>query len=707
MSESPRRGERGVSILGALVVALMLSAGSIATFELATPSLSSSSVPSESQLAQVIVVKPAGATTAAASSQDSFEKNQDEACKKAIKKSAAAGTPVNTDEVRITKEKGKPAESSSEGTGKKVEKDKTESLVDLCISVQKSKSYSDAGKNKESSYECAGRLARVAIDDKATIHSESKPYALASKGMCKTITCKPDPKLPGKVQCVVGSAAGGYNPRAAASFASSGSGPIKLDEAAFKSDGIGTTLNAQENDALQKALEDAEQNRKTAAETLQQKQKDYEKAIEELAACKKDCDALKTAKTAAEKARDEAAKKYVATQDELDRLKAARVYLSDPNGPPPDKGDGPDKGDTVTCKDGVCKNPKGEIVTPPGANPGPGTSGPGGDSGASNSKGGGMGDIGSLLKSLGSLFNKQQQPQLPCVSDQNQYNQQLQAYQMQLQSYNQQLQQYNYTRQLQSAYGSTGFTPEPPTQPAQPCYKPPQTNSCQQAPAQPDPSQCQSGSWRPTYTGACLSGWQCVPTSGGGLPGPAGTSSSSGNVPNLITATFTCQPQVVDVGMNVSITYSCSSGTSEGGGFDTGGAPSGSATVAISSPPQGTNVATFGLKCSGAGTGATKQCSVQIGKPGIVLIANPKNVKDDKQTAIGWVTSGMKTCVISSDDLPQFTSENANKTNVNGTVQSPPLDAVNGTATSYDFLLHCVTVGGNTKDAALSVTASM
>ncbi|MBI2025517.1 hypothetical protein HYT04_01890 [Candidatus Kaiserbacteria bacterium] len=211
----------------------------------------------------------------------------------------------------------------------------------------------------------------------------------------------------------------------------------------------------------------------------------------------------------------------------------------------------------------------------------------------------------------------------------------------------------------QCQYGCSG------TQCAQ---QPQQGQGCPSAPpSQPDPSGCQNGSWRPTYNGACVSGWQCVPTGGTGG--------------GSITAQLSCQPQVADVGMTIAITFSCSSGVAEGSGFETGGAQSGLTTATIANPPASANVATYGLKCTDGSASATKQCSIQIAKPAIVLVANPKVVKKNKTSTIGWVTS----------------DEHKDVKNVNGTVTTPKLKK------SADFVLKCTTIGGSTKEATTRV----
>ncbi len=213
---------------------------------------------------------------------------------------------------------------------------------------------------------------------------------------------------------------------------------------------------------------------------------------------------------------------------------------------------------------------------------------------------------------------------------------------------------------------------------------------CPTAPAQPDPAGCANGTWKPTYNGACVGSWQCVPSGTG-----TGTNGS-------LTAQISCNPQVADVGMSIAIAYSCSAGTSTGTGFQTNGAQSGSALATTTNPAAGSNSASYGLTCNSAGTVATAQCSVQVGKPSIVLIANPKDVASGGQSALGWITSGMQSCVISSPDIPAFTTQNAGNTNVNGTATTPPLTKT--ATTSYAFVLHCVTVGGGTRDASTTVT---
>jgi len=207
-----------------------------------------------------------------------------------------------------------------------------------------------------------------------------------------------------------------------------------------------------------------------------------------------------------------------------------------------------------------------------------------------------------------------------------------------------------------------------------------QGQQCPPPPSQPDPARCAGGSWRPTYNGVCVGNWQCV----------GGT--------DEIVAQLSCQPQIADVGMSVAISYSCSMGTSVGSGFETNGAPSGATSVSVAAPPGASNRATYALTCSYQGKTTTKECSVQVAKPSIVLVTNPKTVDTGKSAMLGWVTSGMQACVVSSPDLPAFTSENATRTNVNGTTLTPTL------TNEARFLLRCTTLGGSVREATTTVS---
>ncbi len=214
--------------------------------------------------------------------------------------------------------------------------------------------------------------------------------------------------------------------------------------------------------------------------------------------------------------------------------------------------------------------------------------------------------------------------------------------------------------------------------------------SCSNAPQQPAASGCTTGTWNPIYSGqstatvttnttvnGCIIGWQCV----------AGTSSTNPQ------ASLSCSPSVGDVGSSITLGFQCvNSANSTGSGFSTSNLMSGTTSVILATPPVGTNTATYSLTCGNSDNSITAgaQCSVQVGTPKIVLVANPTTVPSGASSSIGWITSGMQSCTIASPELPDFTAQNANDTAVIGVVQTTPI------ATSSDFVLTRTTLGGNT-----------
>ena len=291
--------------------------------------------------------------------------------------------------------------------------------------------------------------------------------------------------------------------------------------------------------------------------------------------------------------------------------------------------------------------------------------------------------LGGLAKGL--MANSNAAPAQSCSSDPNAYQQQQQQYNQQLQQYQYQLQQYNYQQQMSQYNGMPA--PLPPIAPT-PCQQNSSQNTCAAPPAQPSPAGCPNGTWRPITTqqsnGAnCTTSWQCVPGGGGAIP----------------TAELSCNPNVADVGMSVAIAYSCTNATgSAGSGFDTDGATSGATTTVIANPPAGTNTATFGIVCTNQNLVGRAECKVQIGRPSIILVANPRIVQSGASSTIGWITSGMRSCVVSSPDMPAFTAENADNTSVNGMATTSPLTS------GVRIRLNCTTVGGGVRVATTTVS---
>ncbi len=363
----------------------------------------------------------------------------------------------------------------------------------------------------------------------------------------------------------------------------------------------------------------------------------------------------------------------------------------------------------------VCKQNPSKCVQVPsggGGNTSGGTGGAGGGGGGSGAGSGGssntaMRGLQSFLTGLargmsGMLGAGMQQQGQTCPTDpqayqqyQQQYNYQLQQYNYQLQQYNYQQQQYNYQQQynMQYGYSNSAMPPQPPV----PCR--PGNGSgtgtggtngtgvggvCQPLSSQPDPAACPTGAWRPMTTslsnGSVCPVWQCV--------------AASSSVP---TAQLTCDPGVVENGTKVNISYTCTnSKSSTGFGFVTNGSTSG-ATSTIINAPEGATAANFTLRCENGQVTAGAQCSVQVAKVSISLRHVPEKVVEGEPALIGWVTTGMDSCTISSPDQPEFTARNASITKVAGIATSSPITG------KTDFYLNCKTVTGGFREEKISL----
>ncbi len=333
--------------------------------------------------------------------------------------------------------------------------------------------------------------------------------------------------------------------------------------------------------------------------------------------------------------------------------------------------------------------------------------------------------IGSGISST--LFNSINAP--ACSNDpaiyaqqQQQYQQQVQQYQMQMQQYQQQMQMEQYRQQQlilqqamrgqggqygnqyqdpymqQTMYGQYGQpsmygSPTPPQMP-QPCKRGgsssgtggtggtgPDGNQCPTPPTQPPAESCAVGYWKSVFSGVCLTNWQCTPV-------------------DQLRASISCQPKVADAGMTLAISYSCTSGTASSNAFQVTTQPSGTATLPVATPPIGANTATYSVLCTSGTQTSVAQCSIQVANPSIVFAGSPPAVQAGSTSVLGWVTSGMKSCVVSSPDQADFTARNASITTPNGTAVSSPISA------STRFLLQCETQAGGTRSATTTITVA-
>ena len=361
------------------------------------------------------------------------------------------------------------------------------------------------------------------------------------------------------------------------------------------------------------------------------------------------------------------------------------------------KGDGTPDAKPEVKTPRVPATPDGNQTQGPGAKQGQGAGpGTGGEKPAGGGGGGNpMGAIGSfldgLMKALTAPKPPAPAPAQACSTDPNVYAQQQQQYQQQLQQYNYQLQQQQYQKQLGQYYADrNGITPPPdlpfPQQPT-PC-SPSVGNQCREQIPQPNPNNCTVGYWQAAYSGACITGWQCIPRTG---------------TTTAPVATLSCEPEVADVGMPIAITYGCSSGTATSSSFLVTTQPGGSAMATVANPPAGTNTATYSLACVDQGKTSGAQCSVQVSRPTIILVANPSTVTASSTSAtssislISWLTTGMDSCVISSPDMPGFTLQNMSNTSMNGAATTSPLTS------AARVHLDCLTAAGSVRGATTTV----
>ena len=212
--------------------------------------------------------------------------------------------------------------------------------------------------------------------------------------------------------------------------------------------------------------------------------------------------------------------------------------------------------------------------------------------------------------------------------------------------------------------------------------------ACFQPQSQPPSTSCTVGTWQQQrQSNGCPGSWSCIPNGGGSNPAVQPS------------AALSCQPQTADVGTTISMSYACTNATaSYGSGFSTGGQPSGSVTSVITAPPYGSMSATYSLTCVNQSLTASAQCAIQINQPSIVLIANPSVVSSGASTAIGWVTTGMRACTVSSPDSASFTAVNANNQSINGVATTSPI-----TATMH-IVLNCETLNGGARQATTVVS---
>lgn len=406
-----------------------------------------------------------------------------------------------------------------------------------------------------------------------------------------------------------------------------------------------------------------------------------------------------------------------------------------PDGPPP-----PPARPTTNLPPGATPRPGDRVPLPDTVPPGGGIGGTGAGSGS-----GILNQIingalqGAARALLGQALGQQQSQAPTCPTDPQAMQQYQQQYQMQVQQYQYQMQQYQYQQQLDqyyarlygqnpnSTYSPAGYyggypvyNSDPygssygggygygnpgqiPPRPPQPCVPGSgstaatgtgvggttigggtATGECQVLPAQPSPTLCVAGTWQQKTTtlsnGRVCPIWSCTPT-----PVPP-------------TAQISCNPKQAEKGMKVAIVWNCSGATaSRGLGFDSAGRLSGAIDITLSDVPENAASAKYGIACTNQSLGTTTECAVEIVWPRISLRVDPPAVPEGQTTVIGWTTTGMRSCVISSEEQLDFTRRNASATSTTGIATSSPI------IEETHFALNCITLTGGTRAATATV----
>ncbi|HEY4488710.1 MAG TPA: hypothetical protein VJB97_04285, partial [Candidatus Paceibacterota bacterium] len=152
-----------------------------------------------------------------------------------------------------------------------------------------------------------------------------------------------------------------------------------------------------------------------------------------------------------------------------------------------------------------------------------------------------------------------------------------------------------------------------------------------------------------------------------------------------------------DVGGQVTIVWRCEHASStKSVGFNTGGALFGTTTRRVSEASATTT--NYSLTCLRGEKTADAECSVDVARPTIILIANPQSVVRGETSTIGWTTTGMESCVVSSPHMPEFTTRNAGNTSVNGVAETSPITF------PVRVDLECTTQGGATRTVQTNIT---
>ena len=195
----------------------------------------------------------------------------------------------------------------------------------------------------------------------------------------------------------------------------------------------------------------------------------------------------------------------------------------------------------------------------------------------------------------------------------------------------------------------------------------------------------------------CQFGCKTNPTVSGSVPA---IPTACADAPNTAAScTLSASPSTVARGATTTLSWTTTNARSASITPGIGSVPANGTRVVQVSGPTVYSMTVVGSQ--GAGANASCVTNVRVSEPAvraaIILVANPKFVRAGERATLGWITTGMRTCVISSPQFPAFTAEHSERTAVFGTATTPVLRA------RANFILSCMSAGGVSRAATTTI----
>lgn len=167
--------------------------------------------------------------------------------------------------------------------------------------------------------------------------------------------------------------------------------------------------------------------------------------------------------------------------------------------------------------------------------------------------------------------------------------------------------------------------------------------------------------------------------------------------PAIPVVTFSANPSTISKGQSSTLTWSSTGATSctSAGGFSTGGATSGSASV---SP---TTTSTYSITCSGTGgSSPPASATVTVIVPTLSITATPNRVVSGGSTSVTWNATNVKNCAVGRNGIPWKTLS----ANASGVVSGSSSDTITSQTT---YALSCNDVNSVAVATAASIVVNI